>query len=152
VAAFSCGVFFAGASAHGAGVEGVGPRWIGDAHADVDKAVIEALRQWLAVTAHAALNAMAEEERATSALNNNLGRLYQQQGKYALAETLFTEALTGRRSKLGGDHPRTLISMSNLGNLYKQKASTRRPRCFTPRVSQRSAGSWATTIQTRSPR
>ena len=54
--------------------------WIGDAHADVDKAVIAALREWLAVTAQAALDAMAEEERATSALINNLGVLYLEHG------------------------------------------------------------------------
>ena len=66
--------------------------WIGDAHADVDKAVIASdasLREWLAVTAQAALDVLAEEERAKSKLINNLGRLYQQQGKYSLAEALY---------------------------------------------------------------
>ena len=95
--------------------------WIGDAHADVDKAVIAALREWLAVTAQAALDAMAEEERATSALINNLGRLYKQQGKYPKAEELLTEALAGRRRQLGDDHPNTLHSMNNLGGLFTQQ-------------------------------
>jgi tetratricopeptide (TPR) repeat protein len=95
--------------------------WIGDAHADVDKAVIAALREWLAVTAQAALDAMAEEERATSTLINNLGMLFQDQGKYTEAEKLFTEALAARRRQLGDDHPSTLGSMNNLCVLYKQQ-------------------------------
>jgi tetratricopeptide (TPR) repeat protein len=95
--------------------------WIGDAHADVDKAVIAALREWLAVTAQAALDAMAEEERATSALINNLGVLYLDQGEYSLAEALYTEALAGCRRQLGDDHPDTLTSMNNLGLLYQHQ-------------------------------
>ena len=92
--------------------------WIGDAHAAVDKAVIAALREWLAVTAQAALDAMAEEERVTSALANNLGRLYMHQGKSAEAEELLTDTLSARRRQLGDDHPSTLTSMNNLGSLY----------------------------------
>jgi tetratricopeptide (TPR) repeat protein len=95
--------------------------WIGDAHADVDQAVIAALHEWLAVTAQAALDAMAEEERATSALINMLGWLYKQQGKYPLAEALLTEALAGRRSQLGDDHPSTLSSMNSLGGLFEHQ-------------------------------
>ncbi len=77
--------------------------------------------EWLAVTAQAVLDAMAAEERAMSSLIINLGGLYKYQGNYALAETLLTEALACCRSKLGGDHPDTLISMSWLGGLYEDQ-------------------------------
>ncbi len=47
--------------------------------------------------------------------------LYQDQGKSAEAEALYTEALAARSRQLGDDHPDTLTSMSNLGLLYLQQ-------------------------------
>jgi len=84
----------------------------------VNKAVMGMLHEWLAATAKAALDALPQAERGTSALINNLGALYQDQGKYQLAEQLYVESMGARRATLGDQHPDTLISIGNLGDLY----------------------------------
>jgi tetratricopeptide (TPR) repeat protein len=47
--------------------------------------------------------------------------VYQAQGKYDGAETLFKEVLAGQTAKLGADHPYTLTSKDNLAGLYRHQ-------------------------------
>jgi serine/threonine protein kinase/lipopolysaccharide biosynthesis regulator YciM len=49
---------------------------------------------------------------------HNLARLYQEQGKYGRAESLFREVLQARTAKLGDDHPSTLETKNNLALVY----------------------------------
>jgi hypothetical protein len=83
----------------------------------VTATVCASLREWLAAEGRAALARMPREERATSALQNQLGRLLQAQGKLDEAAVLIREALEAGRATLGDCHPHTLISISNLGRL-----------------------------------
>jgi len=54
-----------------------------------------------------------------------LAATYRNQGKYALAEPLYTEVLQAQTVKFGADHPRTLVTMAGLSlNLLRQKKYT----------------------------
>ena len=86
-------------------------------HRGLDALLAEALRGWLASRGRAALAQLPEEERGTSKLLNNLGRLLHDQGDLQGAAPLFREALAARRSTLGDTHPDTLTSINNLGSL-----------------------------------
>ena len=77
------------------------------------------LREWLTAQAQAALARLPAEERGTSALINQLGRLLKAQGQLDEARPLLEEALRVRREVLGDRHPDTLGSISNLGSLLK---------------------------------
>ena len=72
---------------------------------------------------------MPEEERAVSLLQNNLGRLLQDQGKLSEAEPLYREALKVSRRTLGDTHSNTLSGINNLGGLlqYQGKLSEAEP-------------------------
>ena len=85
----------------------------------VTATVCASLREWLAAEGRAALARMPREERATSELQNQLGRLLQAQGKLDEAGVLLREALEARRATLGDRHPNTLVSINNLGLLLK---------------------------------
>ena len=50
---------------------------------------------------------------------NNLGVLYQAQGRYSEAEPLYKRALAASERVLGPEHPDTLRSVNNLGVLYQ---------------------------------
>ncbi len=50
---------------------------------------------------------------------NNLALLYQEQGKYAEAESLFLLALAIREQRLGHDHPLTQIVCKNYATLLR---------------------------------
>jgi tetratricopeptide (TPR) repeat protein len=52
---------------------------------------------------------------------NNLGNLYKNQGKLALAEQMYERTLRGYETALGAEHTMTLQTVSNLGNLYKNQ-------------------------------
>jgi hypothetical protein len=52
---------------------------------------------------------------------NNLSELYESQGKYAEAESLFVECLRVRKEVLGNTHLAIMVSMSNLAGLYKSQ-------------------------------
>ena len=52
---------------------------------------------------------------------NNLGRILQEKGDLAAAETLYREAVEGQRNKLGDQHPHTLTCIGNLGALLQMK-------------------------------
>jgi hypothetical protein len=79
--------------------------------------VIGAMKGWMVEEARSALEEMPVEERATSALINNLANLLSDQGKLSDAEPLYREALAGYRRTLGDEHPDTLGSINNLANL-----------------------------------
>ncbi len=49
---------------------------------------------------------------------NNLATAYRDAGKLDLALPLFEQTLTLRKTKLGPDHPHTLVSMNNLAAAY----------------------------------
>ena len=83
----------------------------------VTATVCASLREWLAAEGRAALARMPREERATSALQNQLGLLLHDQGKLDEAGVLYREALEARRATLGDRHPDTLGSIHNLGRL-----------------------------------
>jgi tetratricopeptide (TPR) repeat protein len=51
---------------------------------------------------------------------NNLARLYEEQGRFADAETLFRKALAENRRLQGDAAPNTLILLRNLADLYHQ--------------------------------
>jgi tetratricopeptide (TPR) repeat protein len=48
----------------------------------------------------------------------NLGYLFRNQGKLALAEQMYERALRGYETALGAEHTSTLDSVNNLGSLY----------------------------------
>jgi tetratricopeptide (TPR) repeat protein len=52
---------------------------------------------------------------------NNLALVYEDQGRYDEAETLYIKVLEIRRRVLGEGHPNTPDSMNNLGNLYRKQ-------------------------------
>jgi len=88
---------------------------------EVNKVVIGIMRKWMVESGKEALLGLPEEERAVSALQNNLAKLLQDQGKLNEAEPLFREALEGRRRTLGDTHPSTLNSINNLGLLLEDQ-------------------------------
>ena len=59
-----------------------------------------------------------------------LAVLYDPQGRYADAESLYKRALAIREKALGPDHPDVATNLDNLATLYKRKAATPTPsRC-----------------------
>ena len=50
---------------------------------------------------------------------DNLGSLYDSQGKYGDAEPLYRRSLAIREKALGADHPDAAQSLNNLAALYK---------------------------------
>ena len=64
---------------------------------------------------------LGDEHPGTLDSINNLGMLFQYQGKYAEAEPLYREDLEVSRRTLGDEHPSTLISINNLGVLFQDQ-------------------------------
>ena len=58
---------------------------------------------------------------------NNLAQLYETQGRYDEAESLYQRALATRERVLGPDHPRVALSLNNLARLYLSRAATVKP-------------------------
>lgn len=52
---------------------------------------------------------------------NSLALLYDNEGKYARAELLYSQALTIKRRVLGEEHAETLVTMNNLASLYRNE-------------------------------
>jgi CHAT domain-containing protein/Flp pilus assembly protein TadD len=65
-----------------------------------------------------ALNNFGETDQETLTSINNLGFLYQSQGRYGKAEPLYKRCLQHRDEVLGPKHPSTLTSINNLAGLY----------------------------------
>jgi Tetratricopeptide repeat len=48
-----------------------------------------------------------------------LGNMFKNHGRFGSAEKVSKRALIGAENVLGDDHISTLVSVNNLGNLYK---------------------------------
>jgi Tfp pilus assembly protein PilF len=62
--------------------------------------------------------ALSAEHTSTLLVVNNLGLLYQDQGKLALAKQMLKQALQGYEIALSAEHTSTLLAINNLGLLY----------------------------------
>jgi len=62
--------------------------------------------------------ALGAKHTSTLDTVNNLGILYNDQGRLAEAEAMYDRALQGREEALGAKHTSTLDTVNNLGNLY----------------------------------
>ncbi|HEX8873039.1 MAG TPA: tetratricopeptide repeat protein, partial [Nitrosospira sp.] len=51
---------------------------------------------------------------------NNLAALYEAQGQYAEAESLFTRSLTILEKTLSPNHPKVIANLNNLAELYRK--------------------------------
>jgi serine/threonine-protein kinase len=65
---------------------------------------------------------LAEEPAVQAELNQTLGVLYQQLGKFDRADSLLEAALASRRAVLGADHPDVARSLVALGTLRRKQA------------------------------
>ena len=88
---------------------------------EVNKQVIERMRDWMAEAGRAALGRLGREERRISCLLSQLARLLLDQGKLNEAEIFCQASMAARRSALGDEHPDTLISINNMALLLKAK-------------------------------
>jgi tetratricopeptide (TPR) repeat protein len=61
---------------------------------------------------------LGENHPNTLTMVDSLGALYRAQGKYSLAEAVFTKNLEARRRVLGEEHPEALSALANLGAVY----------------------------------
>jgi len=91
---------------------------------EVNKVVIGIMRRWMVESGKGALLGLPEEKRAVSALQNNLAKLLQDQGKLDEAEPLFREALEAQRHTLGDTHPGTLLRIHNLASFLNALGNT----------------------------
>jgi len=58
---------------------------------------------------------LTNDAETQAEMMNVMGNVYFELGLYSRAEPLFSQSLDVRRRALGGEHPDTLVSMSNLG-------------------------------------
>ncbi len=77
----------------------------------------EAKKWWFAALEEAE-NFGPDDQRLATSLNN-LGLLYQTQGKYAQAEPLYKRSLAIWEKGLGSEHPQVAIGLNNLAALYQ---------------------------------
>ena len=96
---------------------------------DLNGKVKDRLRAWTRDAALGALQEMPEEDRATSDLITKLGEYCRKQSEYPQAEKLYTEAIAGRRAKLGNDNPETLTAIAGLGYMleYQERFAEAEP-------------------------
>ncbi|WP_264196767.1 tetratricopeptide repeat protein, partial [Microseira wollei] len=64
-------------------------------------------------------NALSNEDLAWAFVG--LGRFYQGQGSYSLAEPWYRQCLSAVKTRLGEDHPNVATSLNNLASLYKSQ-------------------------------
>ena len=86
---------------------------------DLNNKVKDRLRQWTHDSGEKELQAMPEDERATSGLITALAEYQRKANEYSRAEALFTEAMEGRRRLLGDLDPETLSAIGGLGYLFE---------------------------------
>ncbi|KAF2473124.1 uncharacterized protein BDR25DRAFT_218886, partial [Lindgomyces ingoldianus] len=72
--------------------------------------------------------ALGVEHTPTLGTVNNLGNLYNSQGKLDDAKKMYVWALEGYEEALGAEHTSTLNTVSNLGNLYHDRESLKMQR------------------------
>ena len=86
----------------------------------INAMVLEQVRKWVICVALKELgDAKGEKEKLV--LQNTVGELYNQQGKYEEAESHLKPCFVGREALLGEHHPDTMLSAHNLGTLYASK-------------------------------
>jgi len=88
--------------------------------AGINAMVFEQLRDWVVAVTTSALQEEADE-LAAAGLKDTLAKLYEGQGKYALAEPLYLEVLTTTKEELGDHHHNTLATLNNLAFLYESQ-------------------------------
>jgi len=81
---------------------------------------------------------------------NDLADLYRRQGKYALAEPLFLQALERQRRLYGGEHPDTLALMDGLAILYRLEGKYAEAEPLNTKASRSNAAPRARTPNTLS--
>jgi CHAT domain-containing protein/tetratricopeptide (TPR) repeat protein len=67
--------------------------------------------------------ALGPDHASVARTLNNLGALYQAQGRYAQAEPLYKRSLAIKEKALGPDHPDVALSLNNLAELYRAQGS-----------------------------
>jgi tetratricopeptide (TPR) repeat protein len=72
-----------------------------------------------------ALEHLGSEHPVTINSMSNLARLYQDQGWYSKAESLYKDVLLCRKKLLGPKHPDTLIAINNLAEVYRLQGKYR---------------------------
>jgi tetratricopeptide (TPR) repeat protein len=63
--------------------------------------------------------ALPHDHPNTAATLDNLGQLYQDQGRYEEAEPLYRRSLAIKEKALPPDHPDTATTLNNLAGLYR---------------------------------
>ena len=94
----------------------------------VTASVCEALREWLAAEARAALARMPAAERGTSLLLNSVARMLKDQGKLDEAEPLYREALQAHR-EVQGDRDARLAGHTELSRPTDRRAKRASTMC-----------------------
>jgi tetratricopeptide (TPR) repeat protein len=88
----------------------------------LDNMVLSVLEKWMVSVLQEKLTEVdGDDEEEQSGWKGTLASLYQDQGKYELAEPLFVSCLDTRKRVLGENHPSTLVSVNNLALLYRDQ-------------------------------
>lgn len=93
----------------------------------INSMVFEQLREWMIKIAESSILALEKDNNNNDELKklkfqNALGELLSSQGKYDEAEEHLSSCLNRRTLLLGAENSETLITMSNLADLYSRKA------------------------------
>ena len=80
---------------------------------------------------------------------NNLACVLLDEGKYAQAEALYSQALEIERRVLGPEHPDTLISMNNLAHVYWYEGKYPQAEALDSKRCRSNAACWVPSIPTR---
>ena len=87
---------------------------------NINAMIFEQMRDWVIKTTVSFMNNEHNAENLTQTMSA-LACLYENQGKYDLAEPLSVDCLKQRKAILGESHPDTLGSVNNLAGLYKKQ-------------------------------
>ena len=69
------------------------------------------------------MNELGKDHPDVASSYNNIGSVYNDQGKKDKALKYFNKALDIRLKKLGKDHTRVAISCNNIGSVYKDRGT-----------------------------
>lgn len=67
------------------------------------------------------IDSIAKSSANVSGDENELGVLYEEQGKFDETEVLYTRALAGQKRQIGADHSDTLLAIYDLACLYQSQ-------------------------------